>query len=244
MRSKKPKIGITSSAEGRIARRRWPTRHAFDFLKRNYAQMIIRAGGVPLPLVNTRDRETIAEYLELMEGLLVTGGDDMNPRYFGQKPHKSIKMTAPERDEFELNIIKGSLKKGLPVLGICRGLQVINIALGGTLHQDLECVPRKILRHANPKEMWKVEHKVNIDKETLLYEIIGAARIGVKSSHHQVVDRPGRGLRISARSSDGIIEGLENPAYQFLVGVQWHPEMTPRRLHCRKLFDGFIRACR
>ena len=191
MLSNKPRIGITSSAEGGSPKRRWPTRRGFDFLKKDYSNIIIEMGGVPLPLVNTAD-------------------------------------------SFELEIIKAAIKKRIPVLGICRGLQVINVALGGTLYQDLECVPHHVIRHANPKEMLRVRHKVAIEKGTILRKIIGFDRIEVNSS---------KGLTVSAHSPDGIIEGVENPDYRFFIAVQWHPELTPRQDHSRKLFRAFIRAC-
>lgn len=196
-----------------------------------------------MPLVNTRERDTIAEYIELIDGLVVSGGRDIDPKYFGQKPHKSIALSAPERDNFELEMIKAALEKNIPVLGICRGLQVINVALGGTLYQDLECMPTKTMRHANPREILKVFHAVDIEPGTQLHRITGSSRIEVNSSHHQVVDALGRGLVISARSSDGVIEAFEDPNFKFFISVQWHPEMIPKRDHSRKLFDALIRAC-
>jgi len=244
MPSKKPKIGITQSATDLAARYRWPSRYAFDFLKTEYHRSITEAGGIPCPLVNTEDNKIIDEYIDMIDGLMVTGGDDMDPEYFGQKPHKSITLTSPRRDRFELEIIRLALKKDIPIFGICRGHQVINIALGGTIFQDLSCAPFETLRHSDPKEVKNRFHKVKILKGTILSAIIGSSSIEVYSSHHQIIDKIGKRLLASAYSPDGVIEGLEGPEYRFLVTVQWHPEMISRRAHSKKLFKAFVKASR
>jgi putative glutamine amidotransferase len=190
------------------------------------------------------DSKVIKEYIDLIDGLLVIGGDDMDPKYFGQKPHKSIALTSPRRDNFELKIIKLALKKDIPVLGICRGHQVINIALGGTIYQDLSCARFKTLKHADPREIGNRFHQVKIEKGTILSGIVGTGTIEVNSSHHQIVDKIGKKLVASAYSSDGVIEGLESPDFRFLVTVQWHPEMNYGRTHSKKLFRAFVAACR
>ncbi len=195
-------------------------------------------------LPNTVDISMIKEYLNIIDGLLVSGGEDMDAKYFNQKPHKSISLSAPERDTFELNIIKLAVKRKMPIFGICRGLQVINIALGGTLYQDFSCMSQKTLKHADPKETATIYHKIRIEKDTLLRKIIGKDVINVNSSHHQTNDRIGKGLKTSAFSPDGVIEGLEYPSYGFLLAVQWHPEAIFRRDHSKKLFEAFIKAAK
>ncbi len=244
MRSKKPKIGITLSATVRSKKWRWPSRHGFDYLKRDYHKAVIDAGGIPVLLANTSDISIIKDYVESIDGLLVSGGEDLHPKYFGQKPHKSITLSAPERDEFEIKIIKRALNKDIPVFGICRGFQVLNIAMGGTIFQDLSCAPFKTLNHADPKENGNIFHKVKIEKSALLYEIIGTGNIEVNSSHHQIIDKIGKKLKATAYSSDDVIEGLESPDFRFLLAVQWHPEMTPKRFHSKRLFKAFIETCR
>lgn len=243
MRFKKPKIGITLSATNRHKEWRWPSRHKFDFLKREYCESIIRAGGIPILLANTLTSSAMKDYVDLIDGLLVSGGYDIHPKYFGQKPHPSITLSAPERDEFEIKIIKLALKKNVPVFGICRGLQVINIAMGGTIFQDLSCAPFKTLKHADPTEIGNIYHKVKIEKGTILSGIIGSDQIEVNSSHHQIIDKTGRKLKAVAHSSDGVIEGLESTDFRFLVAVQWHPEMIPNRLHSKRLFKKFVDSC-
>jgi len=244
MHSKKPKIGITLSATDRFNEWRWPSRHGFDYLKRDYHKAVINAAGIPVLLANIPKFIAIEEYVDLIDGLLVSGGEDLHPKYFGQKPHKSITLSAAERDEFEIKIIKLALKKNIPVFGICRGFQVINIAMGGTIFQDLSCAPFKTLNHADPREIGNVFHKVKIEKNSLLFEVIGKEYIEVNSSHHQIIDKIGKKLKETAYSSDGVIEGLEGPDFRFLLAVQWHPEMIPNRFHSKRLFNIFIETCR
>jgi putative glutamine amidotransferase len=241
---KKPLIGITLSAEAGSGKFRRPTRYAFDFSKRAYSNSIIDAGGIPILLPNLPTAAIINQYLDSVDGLMVTGGDDMHPKYFGQKPHSSIKLTVPDRDEFEIKIIRRALTRDIPILGICRGLQVINIATGGTIYQDLSCAPFETLRHSDPKEVGNVFHKVGIEKRTLLYKVIGKGRIEVKSSHHQIIEKIAKRLRATAFSPDGVVEGLESSEFRFLLAVQWHPENTPKRFHSKRLFRAFVRACR
>ncbi|UCE66988.1 MAG: gamma-glutamyl-gamma-aminobutyrate hydrolase family protein [Candidatus Zixiibacteriota bacterium] len=244
MDSKKPKIGITLSATVHSKKWRWPSRHGFDYLKRDYHQAVINAGGIPILLANTSEISIINDYVESIDGLLVSGGEDLHPKYFGRKPHKSITLSAPERDEFEIKIIKRALNKDIPVFGICRGFQVMNIALGGTIFQDLSCAPFGTIKHADPKEAGDVYHRIKIEKSTLLYEIIGARSIEVNSSHHQIIDKIGKKLKVTAYSSDGVIEGFEGPDFKFLLAVQWHPEMIPKRFHSKRLFKVLIETCR
>lgn len=244
MRSNKPKIGITLAGTIQAPEYRWPSRYGFDYLKRSYHKAAAVSGGVPILLANTTDKSLIKEYVKNIDGLLISGGEDMDPKYFRQKPHKSISPSPPERDIFELNMIKYAIKRKIPIFGICRGLQVLNIALGGSLYQDLSCMPQKTLRHADPKETDKMFHKVKVEKRTLLHEIIGKHTIDVNSSHHQTINKIGGRLRAAAYSSDGVIEGLEYPDYGFLLAVQWHPEMILRRSHSKKLFEAFILAAK
>lgn len=194
-------------------------------------------------LPNTLMSAAIRDYVDLIDGLLVSGGYDIHSKYFGQRPHPSITLSAPERDEFEIKIIKLALRKNIPVFGICRGFQVINIAMGGTIFQDLSCAPFKTLKHADPREIGKVFHKVKIQKGTILSRIIGSEQIEVNSSHHQIIDKIGRELKAVAYSSDGVIEGLEGTDFRLLLAVQWHPEMSPNRFHSKRLFKAFIEAC-
>lgn len=237
---RKPLIGITLSEAERSMSYRWPVRKGFDYIKQEYYEAIIESGGTPLLLPNLKSSIEIDSVFDMIDGLLVTGGVDIHPRHFNQKPHQKLSRTTIARDKFEMEMIKLAHRKGKPLLGICRGHQVLNVALGGNLYQDLSTVPWKTLRHADPRQTGKVYHRVRIAEDSLLYEIVGQEFIEVNSSHHQVVNRLGKGLRPVACSSDGVIEALEGGDGKFVLGVQWHPEGIFRRSHSKRLFEYFI----
>jgi putative glutamine amidotransferase len=242
MLSEKPKIGITMSETRPAESYRWPARKSFDYIKREYYQAILLSGGIPILLANVESASALKALTDSIDGLLLTGGGDMHPRNFGQGPHANLSETTAARDDFELEAIRRAMKLGIPILGICRGHQVLNVALGGTLFQDLSCVGHKTLAHSDPNQTGKVFHKVRIEKGSKLHKAVGATLIESNSSHHQVVDRLGKGLKTVAFAPDGLNEGIEHTAYDFLIGVQWHPEAIFRRSHCRRLFRAFIDA--
>ncbi len=240
MPSKKPKIGITlSEAEGSDVNR-WPLRRGFDYIKQQYYQAILKSGGIPILLANVEQRYAIKSFLESIDGLLITGGPDLHPKHFNQKPHKKLSRTTEARDRFELEAIKIALRINLPILGICRGHQALNVAFGGTLHQDLSCIPAKKVAHADPHQTGKVFHRVKIEKGSRLHDIIGRTAIQTNSSHHQAIDKLGDGLQASAFAPDGIIEGIEHPGFNLVLSVQWHPESIYGRTHSKKLFNAFV----
>jgi len=241
MRSKKPRIGITLSEAARSPKYRWPMSKSFDYIKKEYYEAIINSGGIPVLLPNVENKSDIGMFFGSIDGLLVTGGADMHPRYFGQAPHKKLSATTEARDRFEIEIIKMALQEDMPILGICRGHQVLNVALGGDLHQDLSCVGGRTLQHSDSRQTGKVFHDVRIDGDSILHEIIRKKIIGVNSSHHQVVNRPGRGLLAVAFAPDGMIEGLEHADLDFVVGIQWHPERIYSRFHSKRIFDYFVK---
>lgn len=240
MLSKKPLIGITLSQSLETKRYRWPMRWQFDYLGKAYHYAIEKSGGQPLGLFSTKNSEIIDDYLELVDGILFSGGIDIHPGYFNQKTHPKTSRLVEPRDFFELVVLKKALKLKKPVFCICRGHQLLNIALGGTLYQDLSLYPAKTIKHADESQTGKVNHFVSIEPESLLYDIIGKRKIFCNSSHHQCIDSPGKGLRVSAVASDGIIEGLELGGYPFLISVQWHPERIFKRFHSLKLFNAFV----
>jgi len=240
MLSKKPRIGITLSEAEKSAKFRWPMSKGFDYIKQEYYRAILESGGLPVLLPNVDSNKDIMTIYETIDGLLVTGGVDIHPRYFNQRPHPKLSRTTKARDTFETEIIKSCLKTK-PILGICRGHQVLNVVLGGNLHQDLSCLGRRTLKHADSGQTGKVFHKVKINKDSLLHNIIGKEVITVNSSHHQVVDKPGKGLKVVAFAPDDVVEALELPGENFVVSVQWHPEGTYRRDHSKRLFDYFVK---
>lgn len=241
MRSKKPKIGITLSETNEDTQYRWPSRKAFDYIKHEYYEAILRAGGIPVLLPNVEAAEAIKEQINSIDGLLLTGGGDMHPNHFGQKPHSKLGPTTRDRDNFEFEAFGLAINDEKPVLGICRGHQVINIAMGGTLYQDLSCINRPTLRHADPRQTTKVFHKVKIARGSKLYKILGSSDIETNSSHHQVIDKLGSGLEAVAWAPDGLVEAVEHSRYNFVIGVQWHPEGIMKRQHSRRIFAAFVK---
>lgn len=216
--SKRPIIGVTfDSEEGGYSPYPWYA------LRENYCSAISRVGGIPFPLIH--ELSLLEEYLHLIDGLVVTGGDfDIDPQLFGASYcHDSIK-TKPKRTQFELEMTKKSLEKNKPVLGICGGMQLLNVIMGGTLIQHIpEEVPDS-LKHSQSNPRHEPSHKVDIIKETLLHRIVKDDSMLVNSSHHQAIKIPGRDVLINAVAPDGIVEGIEIKQYSFCLGVQWHPE--------------------
>ncbi len=215
----RPVVGLTLDSEAGGGYSRLP----FYALRENYCDAVTKAGGVPLLLPHeTGEAEA---YLDLLDALIVTGGDfDVDPAVFGAAERHESVTTKGGRTAFELAIAKGAVARDLPVLGICGGAQLLNVALGGTLIQHIPDTVEGALAHEQPNPRTEPGHKVRIEKETLLYRIVGTDEIAVNSTHHQAVDRPAPGFLINARAPDGVIEGIESKAARFCLGVQWHPE--------------------
>jgi putative glutamine amidotransferase len=201
-----------------------------------------KAGGLPFVLCPGRP-EDARDLLERVDGLLLSGGSDVDPVLYGRAPHPKLGPVVRERDDFELALVREALRRDLPLLAICRGHQVLNVATGGTLLQDL---PSDLgsMDHDPRRERWHVAHEVQISPGTLLRQILGRDTVDVNSFHHQAIDDLGRGLVVSARSAaDQVIEGVEMPDRHFVVGVQWHPEaFWDRPAGFTPLFEGLVAA--
>jgi len=240
MHSKKPRIGITVSEALEQDSYRWPSRRSFDYLKHEYFQAVMLAGGLPILLPNVEPPSLLYDLVDSIDGLLLTGGGDMHPNNYGQVAHEKLKEIANRRDQVELAVIDRVMKADKPILGICRGHQVLNIALGGTLYQDLSSFPGQTLRHADPEQTGAIFHSVTLKEGSKLYGAIGAKSIDANSSHHQAANKLGKGLTAVAYAPDGVCEAIEHGESDFVIGVQWHPEAIIDRGHSRKLFEAFI----
>ncbi len=218
----RPRIGITSwFRDDSDGLERWAA------VRATYTGAIRTAGGLPLILpIADDDPGLIAEYLGAVDGLLFTGGGDVAPAYYGEAQDERCHEPEGERDLFEMRLVRAALATRTPILGICRGLQVINVAGGGTLYQDIQCRPGTLPHHsARREDRRKLVHGVRILPNTRLHDIMGVTDSRVTSTHHQFVKDVARGFRATAESvEDGIVEGIEQPDYPFLVAVQWHPE--------------------
>lgn len=244
MRSDKPKIGITLSETGESAVYRWPARKRFDYVKHEYYEAILAVGGIPVLLANTNPPSALDDIIDELDGLLLTGGGDLHPQFYDQAPITELTDPTSARDNFEQALVHKISERHRPILGICRGHQVLNVALGGTLFQDLSCFPSKTQPHADPQQTGKIFHDVTIEPESRLFSIIGAEVIQTNSSHHQLVDRLGHGLKAVAYAPDGVIEAIEHTGQDYVIGVQWHPEGIADRDHSRKLFKSLVDSAR
>jgi len=233
--TQRPFIGITVDSKDQAEHA------AFNYLlKKNYCAYIRAKGGIPLLIPHELD--CIEAYLSRIEGLLVTGGGhDIDPQVYGDATMHPTVTLNPSRSAFELAITKAALERNMPVLGICGGHQVINVALGGTLIQHIPESHPSDLAHQQSTPPHEASHDIEIVSGTLLHAITDQTTIAVNSFHHQAVREPGEGVVINARSSDGLIEGIEAPAYRFCLGLQWHPERTLLP-HDKNIVQAFIEA--
>jgi putative glutamine amidotransferase len=213
----------------------------------DYRQAVLHVGGEVRVLDCSSDVHTA---LDGLDGLLLTGGGDIAPRHYGEQPHPTIVEAEPGRDEFELELVRQARKRSVPILAICRGIQVLNVACGGTLVQDIPSQVPGALPHkldAPPHEPYSLAHEVWFDKDTLVSRLMrerlsDTDACEVNSRHHQAVKQVAPGLVASATAPDGVIEAIEDPGVRFCLGVQWHPENFWRTGEFRPLFEGFIDA--
>jgi putative glutamine amidotransferase len=207
------------------------------FSNDDYIKAVVSAGGTPVILPPLAETDKIERQLAAVDGLLAPGGGDLDPCYYGEEPLPALGTVYPERDEYELYIIKLACQLGKPILGICRGAQVINVAFGGSLHQD---IGDGLLQHYQNTKKYGLGHTVEILKGSLLQAILGVGLIRTNSYHHQAVKVVAPGFVVCARSCDGLIEGIENRE-KGILAVQWHPEMlAPRQPIMQKLFDWLV----
>lgn len=234
----KPIIGITSAYE----REEGLLNYHRTTVSIDYTKSVIAAGGIPMVIPVNTDREVIKQQLSLLDGLILSGGVDINPFLYGQNFKAGIGVVSPERDKCEMIIIEEFLKTGKPILGICRGHQLLNVYFKGTLFQDLKYYSKEILQHRQEVYPDLETHLVNIlEDENILFELFGK-QVKTNSFHHQIIDKLGEELTAIARTEDGIIEAIQKKGHKFLYGIQWHPEMMGARgnKEMLRIFEKFI----
>jgi len=230
----KPVIGITAGFNHRRKK---------HLLSDYYVQAVENSGGIPVILPSV-DIEVVDRLYEMVDGLIFSGGCDVDPHLFGETPQKGIGEITPKRDQFELCLAQKALKGTKPVLGICRGIQVLNIAAGGSLYQDISGVT--VQEHDQKAPEWFPFHEVEILENSLLFKIIGRKKIKVNSFHHQAVKNLGQGLKKVGWTNDGIIEAVESISEgKTILGVQWHPECNwDRAKDSKALFEFLVNSAR
>jgi putative glutamine amidotransferase len=211
----------------------------------SYIQAVQQAGGVPVLLPPQLSAEARAELLSRIDGLVLTGGQDVDPALYHEPPHEKLGATSPLRDATELDAIRAGLGRQIPILAICRGLQILNVARGGSLVQDIPSQVEGALLHSVQEPRCGPAHVVELRAGSRLAEISGATSIQVNSRHHQSAERLGARLEAVGHAPDGVVEALELPGAPFVVAVQWHPEdMVGEFESARRLFSAFVKACR
>jgi putative glutamine amidotransferase len=214
----------------------------------SYVKSVERAGGVPVVLPIIGCEELAANLVDGIDGLLLSGGVDLDPSHFGEDPHPKLGKVSPERDQLELAVTRTALDRDLPILAICRGIQTLNVTAGGTLMQDIQTEVESPLKHTQEAPRWHASHRVIVEPESLLMELLGEAvdaqeELWVNTFHHQAVRDTASGFAVTARAPDGVIEAVESTSHDFILGVQWHPEgMWEYHPHFLSLFEGLVQA--
>ncbi|NPV56160.1 MAG: gamma-glutamyl-gamma-aminobutyrate hydrolase family protein [Anaerolineae bacterium] len=233
----KPIIGITTFQYH--SSRHGPT----VALARNYAESVSRAGGVPVLLPAGVPPDEVGRLLRRLDGVLLSGGADLDPHLFGASPHPRVYGIDANRDGLELALVREALAGGMPLLGICRGIQVMNVALGGSLFIHIpDQLPGALLHDMDGHPRSTIAHPVRLRTASKLAVLLAATEVGVNSYHHQGIDRLAANLTATAWSPDDLVEAVELDHHPFFVGVQWHPESMPDDPYARRLFAGFIQA--
>lgn len=213
-------------------------------LKHAYTDWVIKAGGLPLIVPFGLGEDDVRQLCGAANGLLLTGGPDIDPSYYDEEPLPKLGCITPERDRLEVLLVREFAAMGKPIFAVCRGEQVLNVALGGSLYQDIysQC---EVLQHSQKAPKSHLSHRVDVTEGSLVHRIAGSVSFRVNSFHHQAVKAPAPGLRVTAKSTDGIVEAIEGTDHPFLLGVQWHPEETAGTdERSRKLFEAFVEACK
>lgn len=241
----KPLIGVTPDFNAGD-RKEWGGREPTYFLRARYVRAIEDLGGIPIVLPLVADLSARRRLLAGIDGLLLTGsGPDLAPELYGERQRYKFRVMSQRRATFELEMAQLARTADLPLLGICGGMQAMNVAFGGSLYQDIPSQVAKPLQHRQPRSATTLSHTVAVTPRSLLRRIVGRAGMRVNSSHHQSVKTVSPSLIVSAVAPDGIIEAIESPAQRFFLGVQWHPEfLFDRYKHHRRLFEAFLQAAR
>lgn len=236
----KPVIGISGNIL--ISKGNTFSGYRRSYVNQDYVEAILRAGGIPFIIPFNEDLESIREMVEHVDGVILSGGHDVNPYNYGEDPLLKIGEVFPERDVFDMEIYKTAVKFNKPVFGICRGFQIINVVNGGSLYQDLSYADFVKLKHDQQDNPSQATHSVSFEEGAFLREILGEEN-KVNSFHHQILKDVAPGFKVVAKSPDGVVESIQKITEDcFVVGVQWHPEMLSVKYEdSQKVFDEFVK---
>lgn len=235
--NKRPIIGISGSHN--------VTEHQL-FIRENYMESVLRAGGLPVLLPHVFDRETARALLASLDGLLLAGGGDVRPSVYGEEMLPACGEPDDHRDEFELLMIREAIEMGMPIFGVCRGIQVLAVAMGGTLYQDIESqLGIEKLRHSQEPPYGEAVHTVRFEKDGLFARVTGTEEMQTNSMHHQAIKHPGERLIIEGVSEDGVVEAVRAKDDDGIFAVQFHPEyLSDHNEQAARLFDHFVAKAR
>jgi putative glutamine amidotransferase len=230
----RPIIGITCA-----------TKNSANSIGTRYTDAIEHAGGTPILLPMTQNDLCLADFLSVIDGLLLSGGVDVDPFFYGEEPRPEQGTIDVARDRAEMSLIPRAIEVDLPILAICRGIQMLNVAAGGTLYQDVSMASNTILKHRQEAPGSYATHAIDVRERSHLQSILGQSEIRVNSFHHQAVRDPASGFAVSAVACDGIVEGIESRHNSFVIGVQFHPElMWQNNPPIASLFVAFVNAAK
>jgi len=232
----KPRIGITLELSEKGGKRT-------SFLDLAYAECVMGAGGIPVHFPPLPLEEFVEGIIPLIDGLVLTGGADLNPSYYREEVSAPVVLSPDQRTDFDLSLFRAALGAGKPILAICHGMQVMNVALGGTLYQNIPSQVSGAMEHRGGKGSTAARHSVTVQPGSRLAGIMeGIPRLEICSIHHQAVKDLGKNLWVVARAPDGVIEGIELSGHPTVIGVQWHPEQDPQSETTRRLFGALVEA--
>lgn len=244
MKSKKPLIGILTNLytveKGIFAGQERV------YVNRDYVNAILDAGGIPLLLPIIPEKEAILRQVESVDAILLSGGQDLHPRHYKEEPSHYLEAILPERDEYEMIALRHAFALKKPIFGVCRGLQLINVAFGGSLYQDIaNHFPNHTLQHSQKAKSDEASHTVDVVSNSHLFNIVEKKILLTNSFHHQAIKELAPGFKANAIAKDGVIEGIESEDSSFVLAVQWHPEMMVNKCSdMKKLFKAFIEEAR
>ena len=243
---KKPIVGISASMMYEEKKELF-LGDKYSCVAYSYVDAVYKSGGIPVTLPILKDVSAIREQVKLLDGLVLSGGRDVDPHFYGEEPLEKLQAIFPERDVHEIALIKAAIDLKKPILAICRGMQILNVTYGGTLYQDISYAPGEHIKHSQIGLPYQATHSIKIDKHSTLFRMADKSEIErVNSFHHQALKQVAKGLKVVATAPDGIIEAVEseNENGMFVIGVQFHPEMMyDKSTFARGIFKKFINIC-